>query len=721
MTRRKDSGLRAAITEDTGFEQLFLDLQEYSFSAIIATSESGHITTLNRTARLMLGVTEHRNIIGRHLSDYLIDPFSGEPQNRTDSRGRTHMVEKRDFPSKMQCRTVAGRILHVDMTFFQYRHNGETCNLFILNDQTRLIEEQHIREDEERRFHAVADLIPIGILQTNERWECTYVNAAWCEMAGLDREVTSNGLGWVNAIHEDDSQRVLAELSDSIRRGICYEQTCRFLNPLGNVVWIDLNASPLIGENGYVGGFIATANDVTLHRTTEERLRRVAQYDPLTQLANRSLLHERLTHLLTCLPRTTSKVAVLYLDLDGFKHVNDSLGHDCGDSILKEVARRLGNCVRKNDTVSRLGGDEFTVILENVRDAYSVSLVAEKIIRSIAKPFQLNSQEIFLTTSVGITISDRNDNNAVQLLKQADIALYQAKAEGKNNYQFYSAELGAESRERLNLGNRLHRALEKKEFQVYFQPQASIESGCVTGFEALLRWIPVDRPQVPTRQFIPLLEETGLIKDVGRWLIEHAFSTFNEWLDNGLIDNKVHLSINLSPRQFRDKELLSTISRCIKRGAIHPGSIIFEITETLLLDDQTRCLELIQNIKDLGARIALDDFGTGFSSLSHLKNFPIDIIKIDQSFVQDVLCDKEDEAIVLAVLAMAESLNKITIAEGVDDPDILDYLQVAGCQFYQGFLLSRPVSKQDSEIFLTQNTSRSLDNKKNQPIDSCRQ
>ena len=686
---------------EDSYKYIYKQLLDFSFNSIIITNQFGVVHSVNRTAKLLLGIIDDKEIIGHRISQYLLETYPNELQVRTSAYNSLEMIKNRYFPSKMRCRTVKGRILQVEMTFFQHVIRGENSNIFIIDDKTSLIKEQQIREEEERRFLAVADLVPIGILQTNERWECEYVNSAWCDMAGLGRDEVQ-GLGWVNAIHESDSSRVINEMSDEIKKGRRYEVTCRFQNPLGETLWVDFNASPLISEDGFVEGFIATANDVTLHHTTEEKLRKVAQYDPLTKLANRSLLHERLTHILPKLERRNGKLAILYIDLDGFKNINDSLGHDSGDLILQEVAERLLKCVRTSDTVSRLGGDEFTIILEDITEAYAASEVAEKIIEAISKPFQLTDQEIFLTTSIGITLSSRKNIEATQLLKQADIALYQAKAEGRNNYQFYTSELASDSQQRMQMGNMLHRALEKNEFKIHYQPQAEIDSGKIIGFEALLRWIPENSQEVPVDQFMPLLEETGLIQSIGRWLVEQSFQQFKQWTDLGLVDDNYHLCINLSPRQFRDKQLIDTIQLALQRTAVNASCIVFEVTETLLLDNTDRCCHLMQSIKKLGAKIALDDFGTGFSSLSHLKNFPIDIIKIDQSFVADLLDDQGDKAIVRAVIAMGESLNKRVIAEGVDSDAKLIVLAELGCHWYQGFSLSTPLEASDMSMFLEQ-------------------
>lgn len=426
-------------------------------------------------------------------------------------------------------------------------------------------------------------------------------------------------------------------------------------------------------------------------RQAEVRLDHLAHYDPLTGLPNRSLFHERLERALVRASRSGHQVAVMFLDLDRFKVINDTLGHEAGDELLKTVAQRLRTCVRMEDTVARLGGDEFTIILENITHVDDVVLVADKIIDTLAPSMQINGHEVFATTSIGIALYPNDGTHIEDLLKNADTAMYQAKERGRNTHQFYSPEMNQRTLEHLELENALRRALERGEFLLYYQPKLDLQTGLVCGAEALLRWQRPEVGLVSPNVFVPLLEETGLIDQVGEWLLHAACAQNKAWQEAGL--PKVRVAINLSARQFLRTDIEAIVRRALNETGLDPAFIELEVTESMLMLDPGYAAEVLLRIQAMGVtHIDIDDFGTGYSSLAYIKRFPNSAVKIDQSFVRGIPHDEEDAAIASAVVAMAHSLRMRAIAEGVENDAQLAYLRALGCDEIQGYHFSRPLT-----------------------------
>lgn len=408
----------------------------------------------------------------------------------------------------------------------------------------------------------------------------------------------------------------------------------------------------------------------------------------LTDLPNRVLLLERLGHALTGIGRRDQLCAVLFLDLDRFKNINDTLGHDIGDKLLQAVGERLIESVREGDTVARLGGDEFTVLLENIQSADAVAPIARKVLSSLSTPFHIDDHELFSSASIGISMYPDDGADPKTLLKNADTAMYRAKDQGRNTYQFYSAEMGARVREYLTLETGLRHALERNEFEIYYQPQFDVAKGKPFGAEALLRWRHPKHGIISPEDFIPLLEDTGLIVPVGQWILSEVCQQVVKWSEQGMTLERV--AVNLSSRQFDELDFLDNILAITNNYGIDAGVLEFEITESLLLRQAHYTVDVLRQLSQNGIRIAIDDFGTGYSSLSYLKRYPINTIKIDRSFVGDVNSDPEDAEIVKAILAMARSLKLDVIAEGVETKKQEKFLRDAGCQYVQGFYYAKP-------------------------------
>jgi diguanylate cyclase (GGDEF)-like protein len=423
-----------------------------------------------------------------------------------------------------------------------------------------------------------------------------------------------------------------------------------------------------------------------------QRVEYLAYHDGLTALPNRSLFNKLLAQAIRQAPRFQRQVAIAFIDLDRFKQINDTLGHEAGDQLLQEVARRLKDCLREGDTVARLGGDEFVVLLSDLVATNHAATVAEKIVTAIARPFMLLGQEFRVTASIGISIYPNDGLDAQTLTKNADIAMYQAKEEGKNNFQFYSEKLNANSLERLTLESSLRHALERQEFQLHYQAKRDTASGEITGVEALLRWQHPDLGEVAPMQFIPVAEETGLIVPIGKWAIQTACRQSVEWREQGL--PRIGMAVNLTARQFCDDNLLADISSILAATGMEPALLQIEIHESLLIQNVDRTLRTLTALKSMGIKIAIDDFGTGYSSLASLQRFPLDAIKIDRSFMRNLVPGSENRTVTEAIIAMGKTLSVTVVAQGVETKAQAEFLRDQACDEFQGFYFNRPVSAQ---------------------------
>lgn len=439
-------------------------------------------------------------------------------------------------------------------------------------------------------------------------------------------------------------------------------------------------------------------HDLEERKRTERAMRHMAHHDALTDLPNRTLFRDRLTHAMAQADRYQQKLAVMFLDLDRFKAINDTLGHNVGDQLLRQAADRLRKCVRECDTVARLGGDEFTVIVEDVGDRDTAAVVAQKIIDAFSQAFHLGGHEVFVTPSVGITLYPDDGEHLDNLLRNADAAMYRAKEYGRNNYQFYTPEMNVRARERLLLENALRRALLREEFVLHYQPRVDLRSGRVIGAEALLRWRHPELGLVPPREFVPILEETGLIIPVGEWVLREACRQNRAWQDLGL--PPVRMAVNLSARQFMQRDLAGLVDLVLAETGLDAAYLELEITEQVLLEHTAGNAATLERLRALGVHIAIDDFGTGYSSLSYLKRLPIHTLKIDQSFVRDITLDSDGAAIVSAIIAMACNLRLNVLAEGVETEAQLSFLRAQGCNEIQGYSFSYPLTAQEFERLL---------------------
>ncbi|MEO5574175.1 MAG: amino acid permease [Gammaproteobacteria bacterium] len=490
----------------------------------------------------------------------------------------------------------------------------------------------------------------------------------------------------LNVFYEADKKTVLEAFNACLQNpGQITQWEFRKVRKGGGVIWVSEIVRPIVSANGDIT-VLVVCEDITNRKLAETRLTYLANYDPLTNLPNRTLFYDRLTQAITRLPWNNRLAAVLFLDIDRFKLINDTLGHGTADLMLKAIGERLMDCVREGDTVARLGGDEFTVLLADVASEEDVGKVAQKILDVIAKPYELDGHQFYVTTSIGISLWQTDGTDAVTLLKHADSAMYAAKDREGNNYQFYSASMGVQSSGRLVMENALHQALERDEFLLYYQPLIDFTTGEVAGVEALLRWN-CEGKLISPADFIPLAEETGLIIPIGEWVLRTACAQNKAWQDQGLPPMRV--AVNLSGRQLQLPHMRDVVAGILKETGLEPGYLELELTESMM--QSLEATGTLRALKELGVRLAIDDFGTGYSSLSYLQRYPLHKLKIDQSFMRNLPADENNVAIVTAIVAMARSLNLKVTAEGVETAEQLAFLRTLECDELQGYLFSRPM------------------------------
>ena len=468
--------------------------------------------------------------------------------------------------------------------------------------------------------------------------------------------------------------------------------------------WVSAVYRPHRDLDGRIIGATALVRDVTERKIAEQKAEYQAYHDALTGLANRRLFQEHLSIALALAQRRNSLVAVLFIDLDHFKVVNDSLGHSVGDDLLKHVSSRLRCVLREGDTVARVGGDEFTIVLQELEKREDAARIAQKVLHTISEPVELAGHRLYVTASVGITIFPEDGTDAETLLKNADSAMYRAKAEGRNTYQMATRELSRATRERMTLEIGLHNAIERNEFELHYQPQIDLATMRIVGTEALIRWRHPSRGMISPGEFIPLAEERGFIVIIGDWVVRTACEQARRFHDMG---HEIRVSVNISARQFREPSFVTMIEDVVRRTGISPKLLELEITENVAMENVDLTLTVLSRLRRIGVSIAIDDFGTGHSALNYLKRFPIDTLKIDRDFVEDLPYGDEDAAIVHAIVGLARGLRLRVVAEGVETAEQLEYLRSVKCPEVQGYIFGHPVPAREFERLLERGVGES--------------
>ncbi|TEU00418.1 MAG: EAL domain-containing protein, partial [Dehalococcoidia bacterium] len=572
------------------------------------------------------------------------------------------------------------------MTFLRNSEGQPVGILGVTRDISERKRAEEALQESETKFRTLAETIAAAtFIFQGARFR--YVNSATEELTGYSREELLTMNFW-DMIHPDFREEI-RERGLARQRGenVPRRYETKLLTKSGKERWADLTVGVIEFEGK--PAVLGTGFDITERRRAEETIRHLAYHDALTDLPNRALFQDRLTIALAQARRKKRMVAVLYLDLDHFKVVNDTVGHGKGDKLLQRVGERLTTLVREGDTVARVGGDEFTLLFPEVAGVEDAAEIAERVLKAFQQPWTLDGHEFHVTTSVGIAMYPNDGEDAESLLQNADTAMYRAKEQGRNNYQLYTPAMNARIVERLALENSLRSGLERGEFVVYYQPQVNIRTGQVVGLEALLRWQHPERGLVLPAEFIPVAEETGLILPLGEWVLRTACAQNKAWQEAGLPPLRV--AVNLSARQFQQRSLIDMVAQVLQETGMDPHWLALEITEGVAMQDVDFTIAMLRGLREMGIQIAIDDFGTGYSSLSYLKRFPIDAVKIDRSFVRDLTVDPNDAAIATTVITMAHNLKLSVIAEGVETEEQLAFLRRHRCDEMQGFLFSKAV------------------------------
>jgi diguanylate cyclase (GGDEF)-like protein/PAS domain S-box-containing protein len=561
-----------------------------------------------------------------------------------------------------------------------------------------ITERKHI-ESRLRTLSQAIEQSPVSVVITNPKGDIEYVNSTFEKVSGyVLGEVKGKNPNILKSGMIPD--RVYHRLWQAISSGQSWEGEFQNKKKDGTLFWEYAHIAPVLNDQGEIEHYISVKEDITTRKQNEEQILHQAHFDNLTDLPNRFLAMDRLTQMLNESKRSREKVSVLFIDLDDFKKINDSLGHEVGDKVLIEASRRLLTAVRTGDTVARLSGDEFIVLLSGLHKPEAAQIIAEKILDSFRRIFEIDGRELLITASIGIAIYPDDSDTTSGLLRSADSAMYHSKESGRNTFSFFTERMNQEVSKRLALEEQIHGALERNEFSIYFQPQINVKTGHIVGTEALLRWNNPVLGSIPPSDFIPIAEQTGLIIKLGEFVLKQALKQTAIWQEQFECDFRI--AVNISPRQFLQTSLFEEIKHLLAESGVQPHQLELEITEGVLMSGHTHVAETLNMITALGILMAMDDFGTGYSSLSYLRSYPFRTLKIDQSFIRDISVDKADRELISAAISMAHGLNLIVIAEGVETEEQLNYLKMQGCDFAQGYLFSQPINSADMSKLLEQ-------------------
>ena len=699
----------AALQHSEQFKQAIIDSANAS---IISTDADGVIQSFSAGAERMLGYSEEE-LVGQATVALLHD--SAEVSQRAEQLSEELELDIEPGFDVFTVRTRLGMEDEHEWTYIRKDRSRLAVSLSVtpLYDEhndisgylgtARDITEEKTVAQRLRLAKQVFETAGEAILVTDAETRIIDVNPTYLEVTGYSREeVIGAKPNLVKSDRHDKSfyrkmwlsiertGRWSGELWDRRKNGEVFPQ------------WLTINA--IRDDQGRVTNYVGLFKDFTQQKAVETKLERMAYYDPLTGLPNRALFRDRLEHEIELAQRGDDFVALMFIDLDRFKYVNDTLGHDVGDQLLIEAAKRIRTALRQSDTVARLGGDEFTVVLSAVKDIADPAYIADKLIEDLQRAYQIEGNEVYVGASIGLAIYPQDGADFLTLTKNADIAMYRAKQSGRGRYQCFTTEMDEQHTRRLAIEVGLRSALEYGQLHLQYQPKVAIGSRQVLGFEALLRWHHPELGEVSPGEFIPLAEDVGVIVPIGDWVMREACAQLKNWQAAGHPD--LHVSVNLSARQFQYEGFVDDVRTIVNEQQLTPGTLEFELTEGLLMEDSERTSQLLQALRTLGINISIDDFGTGYSSLSYLKKFPIQSLKIDRSFVRDIATDPDDAAIVRAIVSMANHLRLDVVAEGVEDADQHEFLRKEGCTQGQGYLYARPLDPDQVMQFLDAGVSR---------------
>jgi len=667
-------------------EGKFKAITNQSTEGITVADTDGHYTFVNEAFCDMIGYTEEE-LLNMTVFDVKA------PEQDTSSFARTKGSDQ-GLAIQVILRRKDGTVFISEVIGKMIEFGGEMQVLGTIRDIT----DQVNAEEQIRTLSLAIEQSPVSVMITDADANIEYVNSAfenvtgYCieEIIGLNPRLLKSG---------KTPATQFKKLWDAISNGKPWQGELQNRKKNGELFWEHAHFTPVIDNSGSINHYLAVKEDITLRKKQEDKILHQAHFDALTNLPNRFLALDRLSQLLNEARRDDEMVAVLFLDLDDFKKINDSLGHEMGDKLLVEAATRLSNVARSGDTVGRLGGDEFIVLLGGIKDSNDAHHTAESLLNRFRDAFRIDGRELILTVSIGIAIFPTDGGSVSELLRNADSAMYHSKDLGRNTYSYFTEAMNSDVSRRLAIEEQMHGALSRTEFSIAYQPQYDLSNGKIMGAEALLRWHNPAIGQVSPKEFIPIAEQTGLIVQLGRFVLDEVLNRTAIWQKEH--NPYFRIAVNISPRQFRDPDLLDFITNTLHQSGVASKTLELEITEGVLMSGHAYIKDALEQLSGLGVSVSMDDFGTGYSSLSYLRSYPFNTLKIDRSFIMGISEDTTDRELINAIIAMAHGLNMKVIAEGVETEEQLHFLKELGCNYAQGYLLSKPITADEISNLLS--------------------
>jgi diguanylate cyclase (GGDEF)-like protein len=679
-----------------------------SINACVVVKEN-LIVGINPAARNLFGesnktdytkTTHFFEFIGKSISDYFpnfsdLFEWSNQPKDYVSSSNQTGPY----WWKKHTIKRIDSKSTKVNLTVFRHQDGDSLVTVLQFENVSSNAQAGGLRRQTDVESIAIKNALPIGLIKVGMDWHCEFANDKWQEITE-QTEKTSKGFGWIKGIFAEDLKYLLEDLYVCMSFDQEFKREIRLISPLGNVTWVEFQANALKNEENAAYGFIGIATDISEQRDFRSHLKSIALLDPLTGLANRTGLSDQLQKTFLALSNKKTDIALMFIDLDGFKFVNDTFGHHQGDLLLKEMARRLLFAVDDNVCVARFGGDEFVILFKGANNKKQLKQVANAILEQLSTPFELANKTVTISGSVGIAHGSARQLTSNALLKRADNALYAAKHSGKNTYRFFDANIEQETQTRVLLLQQLRQGLLENNFELRFQPITCSHTGKTVGMEALLRFVDNQNKLVMPNDFIPLIEKSHLITEIGAWVIEQSCRYIRCLLDADLFPENGYVSINASAKQLINAEFIDVIRTCSQKYRVPMSMLVVEITETTLINKPKQARQVLNSLRELGVKTAIDDFGTGYSSLTYLQQYAFDILKIDKSFTSDLGESAENLNIIRAIIALASSFGLSVIAEGVEQETHVGILASLGVQNIQGFIIAKPMNEFNTSHYM---------------------
>ncbi|MES9966651.1 MAG: EAL domain-containing protein [Sedimenticola sp.] len=673
-------------------EEHFRSISETAQDAIISTNDKGAIISWNKGAAAIFGYMPDE-IFGQPLTKIMPPRYHDRYHLAMTSLSRTGKINQLGKPAETCGLNKDGVEFPIEISLSTW-HDTKNLNITGI---VRDITERKRHEEQLRQAATVFENATEGVIIADADSIITSVNRAITDITGYTaEEIIGNSPRLWKSQHHDS--HFYQNMWSSI------DQTGQWKGEIWNrrkdgkafPCWQTIRA--IKDDDGLIIHYVSVMSDITSIKESQEQVEYLAHHDPLTGLPNRLLFNARVDHAIDRANRNRKALGMMFMDIDNFKHINDSLGHPTGDTILQLAASKLEKLVRDNDTVARIGGDEFILLFEDLEDLHETGVIAEKILTAFSEPFHLEDHTLHITTSIGISLYPRDGDDVNTLVRNADTAMYQAKERGKNNFQYYTEEFTQQATERLKIEAELRSAMAQEEFCLHYQPQYSLDSGEIVGAEALLRWLHPETGLVMPDRFIPVIEETGMIIPIGKWVMETACRQITKWKDQG--HDLQRISVNVSAIQLHDRNFMEMVRQILRETGCHPSWLEIEVTENLIMQEPEQSIAFLRELREMGVCVAVDDFGTGYSSLSYLKRLPLTKLKIDRSFILEIPDNPDDVAIVNAIIGLGKNLQLRLIAEGVEDQRQLEFLKQGGCNEAQGYHYSRPLSAEKMQELL---------------------